>query len=153
MKTWGTLGYFDNRGDGQIIELDAGTGTSRQVLAFDPPPGLVVPKKGFTGATWTAAAGKGDLLVCGSAAVYRFHGTSLDLVGTLTQPSFNDLHGVTVAGDRIYVVNTGLDCIDTFDLAGRFLGSLSFDAPWLLASRQTGDVPNRLARPRAHIHP
>lgn len=135
------MGFFDDRGDGRIVELDAVDGSVRMVLAFDPPERLRVPRKGFAGASWMHGAGSGDLLVCGAAAVYRFAADSLRHVGTLAQPSFNDLHGVTVAGDRIYVVNTGMDCIEGFDLDGHYLGTLGFEAPWLSGERQGGRYP------------
>lgn len=146
MKAWVTMGFFDDRGDGLIMELDAATGQAREVLRLDPPPELRVPSKGFTGAAWL----DDDLLVCGSAAVFRLNGEDLTPRGTLALPSFNDLHGVAVAGDRIHVVNTGLDCVDTFDLDGAFLGSTSFEAGWLIASRVAGETPTRADWRRLH---
>lgn len=142
MKAWVTLGYFDERGDGQILELNAGDSSVREVLRFDPPEDLLVQRKGFTGAAWSEGTGRGDLLVCGHAAIFRFDGLSLQHNGTLHQPCFNDLHGVTVAAGRIYVANTGLDTIEGFDLDGRYLGSMSFEAPWLAARRMEGAVPS-----------
>jgi hypothetical protein len=142
MKAWVTLGYFDDRGDGAVIELDASSGLSREVMHFDAPVGLRVPAKGFTGACWSGSAGSSDLLVCGPAAVFRFD-RDLRHAGTLALPSFNDLHGVHCSGDRMYVVNTGLDCVDIFDLQGCFVGSHSFEAAWLMGPRQRGDTPTR----------
>lgn len=150
MRVWVTLGYFDERGDGSIFELDANDGSAREILSFDPPESLRVPHKGFTGAAWTMREGRGDLLICGSAAVYRFDGATLAHTGTLAQPSFNDLHGVTVHGDRMYVVNTGLDCVEVFEIDGKFFGSIGFEAPWLMSKRQAGAVPTHDEWTRMH---
>ncbi len=60
MRVWVTLGYFDERGDGTIVELDASDGSVREVLSFDPPESLRVPHKGFTGAAWTNGSGRED---------------------------------------------------------------------------------------------
>lgn len=141
-KVWVTLGYFDERGDGAVIELDANSGKSCEVLHFDAPAALRVPAKGFTGACWMGEAGQSDLLICGPAAVFQFD-RNLQHAGSLALPSFNDLHGVHCAGDRIYVVNTGLDCVDVFDRQGCFVGSHSFEAAWLMGPRQAGDTPSR----------
>lgn len=143
MKAWVTMGYFDDRGDGTVWELDAGDGSVREVLHFDPPPALAVPSKGFTGASWVVTDRGRDLLVCGAAAVFRFDGRSMAESGVLALPSFNDLHGVTATRDRIYVVNTGMDCIDVFDHDGRFVGTHGFDAAWMAAHRLRGETPAR----------
>ena len=148
MKVWATVGYFDQVGDGAVFELDSYTGSIEEVFRFTPPAHLRVPQKGFTGACWTDAPGDDQLLVCGAAAVYRFDGRSLAPSGVLTLPSFNDLHGVSVSDGRIFVANTGLDCIDVFAVDGGFLGSHSFDAAWVSASRQRGEAPGRDDWPR-----
>lgn len=146
MKVWVTMGYFDGRGDGTVLELDSNTGSVREVLRFDPPERLRVPAKGFTGACWAGTPGQSDLLVAGPAAVFQF-GPGLRHEGTLALPSFNDLHGVQVHRDRMYVVNTGMDCIDVFDRQGCFVGSHTFEAAWLAGARLLGDTP---ARPDWH---
>ncbi len=143
MKAWVTMGYFDERGDGVIWELDSDEGSVREVLHFDPAPTLAVPSKGFTGACWLDVEKGRDLLVCGPAAVFRFDGRSLVESGVLALPSFNDLHGVTATRDRIYVVNTGMDCIDVFDHDGTFVGTHGFDASWMSAHRLRGETPSR----------
>lgn len=144
MKVWATLGFFDGC-DGRIVELDATDGSVREVLCHTPPPPLRVEGKGFTG-----ACRLGDtLLVCGAAAVYRFD-RSLTPRGALASPDFNDLHGITAYGDRLYVINTGLDAIDVFDLHGNFVGSHALDMAWINARRLRGDCPERERHAQLH---
>lgn len=150
MKAWVTVSYFDETGDGRVLELDPADGTVREVLHFQPPASLTVPAKGLTGAALVDGDGQQQLLVCGSAAVFRFDARNLALTGTLALPSFNDLHGVHVHGDRMYVVNTGLDCVDVFTTDGSFLGSHSFEAAWLHHRRIEGEVPDRADWARVH---
>ncbi len=142
MKAWATLGFFDDRGDGVIVELDTRTGAVCEKLRFTPPPMLRAPGKGFTGAAWAQKPGE-ELFVCGAAALFRFQGPSLVHAGTLNHPSFNDLHGLSIDGERLYVANTGLDTIEVFDLDGQFLGCHSFESPWLARERQQRRVPGR----------
>lgn len=84
-----------------------------------------------------------DYLVCSSTAVYRIDARTCRITGKLSMPSFNDLHGITVHEQRLYVVNTGLDCIDVFDIDGRFVGTHGFECAWLAAERQRGVYPSR----------
>lgn len=144
MKFWVTMGYYDDGADGRIVELDC---TSRSIVErvhFQPPAAGAVPGRGFTGGTWMGPAGASDYLVCSATAVHRIDGHTKQIVGSLSLPSFNDLHGVAVHDRRIYVVNTGLDCIDVFDLSGRFVGTHSFESAWLAAQRQRGVYPSRV---------
>jgi len=144
-RCWATLGAFDEKGDGRIVELDANTGTVNEIMQFEQPPRLRVAGKGFTGGTWLS---DGKLAVCGASAVYFFvDGVHKD---TWALPSFNDLHGLCAHGNRIYVVNTGLDTIDVFNLDGQFRGSHSFETPWLATSRILGDYPERSAWSSLH---
>ena len=48
-RCWATLGAFDEKGDGRIVELDANTGTVNEIMQFEQPPQLRVVGKGFTG--------------------------------------------------------------------------------------------------------
>ncbi|MCB9542280.1 MAG: hypothetical protein H6703_07525 [Myxococcales bacterium] len=138
-QVWVTLGFFDGC-EGRIVALDARDGSAREVLCHRPPPALQVEGKGFTG----ACRADGWLFVCGAAAVYRFD-AGLTPRGALTSPDFNDLHGVTVAGERVFIVNTGLDAIDVFDRDGTFMGSHVFDMAWITARRRAGACPSHEA--------
>lgn len=143
MKILATVGYFDDTGQCELVEVDLARETARSVLRFLPPPSLRVAGKGFTGATWTGAPGRSDLVVCGHNALHRFDGATLMHNGTLHQPDMNDLHGVHRAGDRLYVVNTGLDAVDVFTLDGRYEGGYRCEPSWVLVERWSGRTPSR----------
>jgi hypothetical protein len=69
----------------------------------------------------TAATIVGSRLYIGSATqVLIFSWPSLELVQEIDSPYFHDIHHVTVIGDLIYVMSTGLDAVLTFRLNGEF---------------------------------
>ncbi len=132
-----TGGYFDRSGECFIDRIDPVRGTHERVLSFVPPQAHRVETKGFTGASWLA---EDILLVCSFDSVWRFDLSTRRCTGQLHQPDFNDLHSVHVDTPerRIYVCNTGLDSIETFDLEGTFVGRISLTPAWFEAARQAG---------------
>lgn len=142
MKVWVTGGYFDASGECFVEEIDLAAGTRRTLLQFVPPPPHLVPTKGFTGGCWLDDS---TLLVCSFNAVWRIDVATWQCTGRLFQPDFNDLHHVFVDADRghIYVCNTGLDSIDVFNEAGRFLARHTTSPAWFEAQRQVGNTVSR----------
>ncbi|GMV43173.1 MAG: hypothetical protein AMXMBFR64_48890 [Myxococcales bacterium] len=136
-------GTFDDSGDGILWHVDLERGSAETVLLHRPPPGLSVKGKGFTGASWLGPPGQSELLVCGFNAVYRVSASRWEVTGLLHQPCMNDLHHVAVIQGKVYVVNTGLDSVDVFDVAGRFVGSHCTGPAWLQARRLSGVSPSR----------
>lgn len=147
MRVLVTVGYFDPSGEGRLVEIDLARGTQVVRLSHAPPEPLRLPEKGFTGAAWTGAPGTSPLLVCGFCAIYEVDPITWSVTGTWHQRCMNDLHHVAIAGDRVYVVNTGLEAIDVFTREGRFLGSHALHPGWLSAARQSGFAPARDALP------
>ncbi|MDP3151448.1 MAG: hypothetical protein Q8N23_02180 [Archangium sp.] len=137
MRVWVTGGFFDQSGECFVEEVDLATGTRERLVTLIPPAEFLVPTKGFTGARWLDPR---TLLVASFSAVWRFDVPTWACTGILHQPDFNDLHDVHVAHDegRLFVCNTGLDGIESFDLNGRFLGRHSLSPTWFDARRQDG---------------
>lgn len=144
MRVLATGGYFDASGECFIDRIDLERGIRERLLSFIPPEPHRVPAKGFTGAAWL---GEDALLVCGFDAVWRLEPSTRRCTGCLHQADFNDLHGVAVdhAAGQLHVCNTGLDAIETFDLAGRFLGRAAMSPAWFEAARQRGAAVEREA--------
>jgi len=141
-KVWVTGGYFDSTGECFIFEIDFFSNQKNKIIRYIPPEDLLVPRKGFTGAVWCGVPGKSDLLVCGYCALYRFSPPDWKITGTLHQPCMNDLHHVNLYKDNIYLVNTGLDTIDVFDITGHFKGNFTFQPGWINNVRQEGITPS-----------
>lgn len=142
LKVWVTGGYFDNSGECFIQEVDILQKTKSDVIRFTPSDNLLIPRKGFTGATWMSEPGKSDMLVCGFCSLFRFSPPHWKLSGVLHQPCMNDLHHVAVNEQKIFIVNTGLETIDIFDKYGFFTGSYSFHPAWLNRERQNEITPS-----------
>lgn len=142
-----TVGYFDASGEGRLVEIDFARGSQAIRLAYGPPAELRVPEKGFTGAAWSGAPGASTLFVCGACAVYQVDPLEWSVTAIWHQPSMNDLHHVAVVGDRVYVVNTGLEAVEVFSRQGLFLGSHALHPGWLSARRLQGHSPAREALP------
>lgn len=147
MKFLLTAGYFDPSCEGHLIEIDLTRETSSTRLAYTPPESLRVSDKGFTGAAWSGVPGRSTLFVCGPCAVHQVEPSRWAVTVTWHQRCWNDLHHVAVAGDRVYVVNTGLEAIDVLSMDGSFLGSHALHPGWLSAARVSGFSPNREALP------
>jgi len=143
LKIWVSGGSFDNTGECFIQEVDVFQKTKSDIIRFAPPNSLLVPRKGFTGACWMGKARKSDLLVCGFSALFRFSPPNWKLTGILHQPCMNDLHHVAVCDQKIYIVNTGLESIDIFDILGVYQGSFSFHPAWINKERLNGITPSR----------
>lgn len=58
---------------------------------------------------------------CLPTEVLRFHMPDLKMERVLTHPTFDDLHHVLALDDRLWVCNTGLDIMQTFDYQGNLL--------------------------------
>jgi hypothetical protein len=147
MKVLVTLGFFDVSGEGRLVEVDLERGKQETRLAYTPPEELRVPEKGFTGAAWRGAAGASTILVCSASAVHEVEPGSWRVAATWHQRCWNDLHHVAVDGDRVYVVNTGLESIDVLSTDGVFLGSHALHPGWFSAARQAGLSPPRESVP------
>ncbi|BBM87109.1 hypothetical protein [Candidatus Uabimicrobium amorphum] len=147
-RIWVTGGYFDESGEGFVYEVDVFGSNVEKIIRFTPPEDLLVSRKGFTGATWVGTPGQSDLLVCGFCAVFRFSPPHWDLSGVLHQPCMNDLHHITVNQGKIFVVNTGVESIDIFDLPGNFVGNHCFQPSWLNKERLHGITPARQDWPK-----
>lgn len=147
-----SMGYFDERGDGAIVELDLDSGRAQKKLSFTPPELLRIPSKGFTG----MARNDNGLIVAGGNALYKFN-EHYEHTGTLALASFNDVHDICLYDDRIYVANTGMDGIDVISINGYFLGTYSFEPGWMAALKQHGEQLSRkeharLMRPGWNFH-
>jgi len=89
---------------------------------FLPPEDRRVEGKGFTGARLIGES----LYVAGFNAVYRGSLQDDRMSLWIARPDFNDLHDLDLlvqegCATRVYVANTGLDCIDTLDSDGHLL--------------------------------
>lgn len=138
MKVLVTGGYYDDGGDGVIWAVDLERERAEVFLRWQPPPPVHVPTKGFAGA---GRAEDGTLFVAAHGAIVRIDPARAKVTGTLHQPCMNDLHHVTVHGDRLLVANTGLDAVDVFGTDGTFVGSHSLLPAWVNARRMSGQTP------------
>lgn len=142
MRLLATMGWYDEAGDGAIIEIDLRAGQVRERLRWRPPDALRVPTKGLTGACWGPGTdGHPRLYVACHNAVLRVDPRRWAVDGLLHQPCFNDLHDVATDGRRLLVANTGAGTVDVFDLHGRFVGSHALVPAWLNARRLSGETP------------
>jgi len=135
MKILATLGDFSGE-QGQLVLVDLLQETWEIVLDYLPPSHLRVYGKGFTGAAWTGKPGTSDLLVCGYAAVFRVNPTHWRVTEILHRPDMNDLHHLAIAGEQVYITNTGLDRIDCYLINGDYLGGYDLIPAWLGWKRQ-----------------
>lgn len=142
MKVLVTGGYFDESCEGFLDEVNLTDGRTRRILSHTPEASLRVPTKGFTGSVRLDAT---TLLACSFNAVHRIDLTRGEETGRLTQPDFNDLHGVGFDAQtgQIHVCNTGLDAIEVFDPAGRFLGRHATSPAWFERERLEGRAVER----------
>lgn len=68
--------------------------------------------KGLAGVSWQ---GDGRVLVAGEAELLELSVAPLRAIAVRSFDYLNDVHHLTQVGNRIYVCNTGLDCIEEFD--------------------------------------
>lgn len=69
--------------------------------------------KGLTGASWYGER----LLVATEAELLEFSVAPLRLIESRSFHFLNDVHHLAACGDRIWVCNTGLDCVEELDAA------------------------------------
>lgn len=138
MKALVTGGYFDDGGDGVVWLVDLAAERADVFLRWAPPAHLHVPTKGFAGGS---LADDGALYVAAHAAVVRIDTQRAAVTGVLHQPCMNDLHDVTVRGERLYASNTGLGAVDVLGLDGRFHGSYALLPAWANSRRIAGEDP------------
>ncbi len=146
MKVLVTGGYFDASGECFIEEVDLAGGATRRLVSFFPEQSVRVPTKGFTGGCWLDDT---TLLVCSFNAVHRIDARNWRETGRLSQADFNDLHHVSFdeSTGQILVCNTGLDAIEVFDIAGRFVGRHATSPAWFEKERLEGKAVERTRYP------
>ena len=146
MKVLVTGGYFDDSCEGFLDEVNLVNGSTRRRFSHTPEASLRVPTKGFTGSVRLEEA---TLLVCSFNAVHRIDLARGVETGRLTQPDFNDLHsvGFDAQTGQIHVCNTGLDAVEVFDTAGRFLGRHATSPAWFERERLEGGAVERQRYP------
>lgn len=143
MNLLATLGDFNDAGKGRVVKIDLISEESYEIINYDPPDHLKIPGKGFTGACWLITEGGVDFLICGFAAIYRFNPKNWELKGIYHQPSFNDLHHISIYNNRIYIVNTGFDRIEVYDINFNYLGGYNLEPIWVSCKRYYGINPTR----------
>ncbi|MBX3269722.1 MAG: hypothetical protein KF729_05655 [Sandaracinaceae bacterium] len=137
MKALVTGGYFDDCGDGIVWLVDLASGRSDVLLRWQPPAHLRLPAKGLAG----ASLHDDTLYAAAHAAIVRIDLARANVTGVLHQPCMNDLHHVSVLGERLVVSNTGLGSVDVFGLDGVFVGSHALIPGWTTAWRMSGSEP------------
>ncbi|WP_413699263.1 hypothetical protein ACLKMH_17435 [Psychromonas sp. KJ10-10] len=116
-----TGGFFDGSSEGYIGKITLEQTSNRVLLSFTPllitePPAveLRVKNKGFAGGSIN-----GNLLwICSSNQVLAYSLENFELIQTIDDPLFNDLHHVLAEENGLYVVNTGLESLDYFNYDG-----------------------------------
>jgi hypothetical protein len=143
VKLLATLTDSLDPGFGRIALVDLARERAEIVLEWLPPAELRSSGKGFLGIAWLGDPGKSNLLACAHAALCRIDPATWSVTGLLHQPCMNDLHHATISDDKMLVANSGLDRIDTFDAAGRFIGGFDLAPAWIAAARMGGLNPTR----------
>lgn len=83
-------------------------------------------QKGLAGASWR---GDGRLLATTECELLELDVAPLRLTGTRSFPFLNDVHHVAASEDRIFVCNTGLDCIEVFDCDWKLVDTIDLLGP------------------------
>lgn len=165
MRRWlVTMGDFHSA-SGCVLDVTWDGKRFRHSVRYEflPPAGLRVEGKGFTGARLIGDS----LYVAGFNAIYRGSVQDDPMSLWIARPDFNDLHDLDVLvhdgrTDRIYVANTGLDCIDTLNADGHLLQRRTFvaghgamktlaDSAYFACSDQC--APFHLRRVPTSVHP
>lgn len=117
-----TGGFFDGSSKGYIGKVVLVKGEKDVSLTFDvsliaepPREDLRVINKGFSGASIIDDV----LWVCSANQVLAYSLPDLNLINTIDDPLFNDLHYVLAEKEGLYVVNTGLESLDFFGYDGK----------------------------------
>ncbi|WP_224242053.1 hypothetical protein [Hyalangium gracile] len=134
-----TGGYFDGSGEGIIWHVDLEREQAEPFVRWLPPEHLRVPRKGFAGG---CKASDSTVYVAAHCAVVRVDTARAAVSGMLHQPSFNDVHHVAIAENRLYIANTGLGTVDIHEETGRFIGSHSLLPTWINHQRMAGADPS-----------
>jgi hypothetical protein len=99
-----------------LIELEDGVETRR----FEYAGTDIERKLGISRCFKAASVHEDHILACTNTEVLRISIDTFSIVDAWTHPMFNDLHHVTMIGDIVYVVSTGIDSVLEFDSSMRF---------------------------------
>ncbi|EPJ56208.1 MAG: hypothetical protein OFPI_00990 [Osedax symbiont Rs2] len=122
MKLLIPISSFFGAPKSELWQLDTETKEQR-LLTRLPCSGQEVAGKGFTSLAWI---NKGQLVGCDYNRVFILDRTQCDLVKIRQDNQYNDLHHISVEGRKIYLANTGRDCIDILDHQLRPVERLDF---------------------------
>lgn len=98
-----------------ILDWDSGYLERTARFRRDPIPGV-------DSHTWRFAAGSyraGRFYTCTLVEVVVFDVSTWAVQHVISLPTFNDLHHICATNSHIAVVNTGLECVELLDYAGR----------------------------------
>jgi hypothetical protein len=124
-----TFGSFDSTA-GVVLEVQWTRGHlhAAERARFEPRLDRSVAGKGLTGACWHPEG-----LVACSFNTVELLDPSGRFSTLLIRDDFNDLHDVALHGEHLWIANTGLDRLDTFDQEGQ-----------RIATRQLSPLPGAL---------
>jgi len=95
---------------GDVVVLDWGTKGIVDQFRYTQQV-YDISHKGLAGATWHGE----QLLVALEAELLQLEVAPLRLVAARTFPFLNDVHHLCANGDRIWICNTGTDCVEELD--------------------------------------
>lgn len=116
------ISYFSGTPKSEIWELNTET-KQKNLVSTLPNSERDVTGKGITSITWL---NHNKLVGCDFNRVFIFDPASKELVTVKTSDEYNDLHHISVNGDRVYLANTGRDCIDILDHGLRNISCIDF---------------------------
>jgi hypothetical protein len=128
------ISYFFGTPTSELWQLD--TETKQQCLLAELPSSeLNIVGKGFTSIAWLNS----QLLVgCDFNRVFILKRNSCELTAIRQDEQYNDLHHVSVAGERVFLANTGRDCIDILDHQLQPMSRLDFLSDMEISTRIKG---------------
>ncbi|MFK5892670.1 MAG: hypothetical protein QM504_05575 [Pseudomonadota bacterium] len=122
MKLLIPISYFFSTPRSELWQIDTETKQQRLIVVL-PSSGLNVVGKGLTSIAWLNS---NVLVGCDFNRVFMLDRNLCEITAVIQNEQYNDLHQVSVKEDKIYLANTGRDCIDILDHQLKPLSRLDF---------------------------
>jgi hypothetical protein len=139
VKLFIPISYFFGGPTSELWQLDTET-KHKRLLATLPSSARDVVGKGITSIAWLNDR---QLVGCDFNRVFIFDHAQCELTQIRQDEQYNDLHHISVDGQRVYLANTGRDCIDILDHQLQLVSRLDFLSDTEISLRVEGQYSTK----------
>lgn len=117
------VSYFNGEPQSNLFVINTFTKEIKTIFTNKPEINYRVKGKGFTQIYHSPKNER--FYIADFNQIHIFNSSTFKLIKSFSLNNMNDLHSIKVENEYVVIANTGMDCVDIFDLEGQFIKSIS----------------------------